>query len=126
MLSGSFFTIGNSTVEGDKMTTHFYLNPSHEIFAGHFPGMPVVPGVCMVEMLKEVMEEVIGVKTKLKKAGNIKFLHVLDPNVYPEVMAELKVQDAQGDYTLSARIFFNDIIFLKMDAVFCAEVHIAN
>ena len=28
------------------------LNPQHAIYNGHFPQQPVVPGVCMLQMIK--------------------------------------------------------------------------
>ena len=38
-----------STVEelipGESIVTTFYVDPTREIFAGHFPGDPVLPGV---------------------------------------------------------------------------------
>lgn len=100
------------------MITTLLINADHEIFKGHFPGMPVVPGVCMVEMIKEILEEVVGKKTNLKKAGTIKFLHVLDPNIYPEINAEVKVKVLASGWNISAKLFKDKLVFFKMDAGF--------
>lgn len=121
MLAGSFFKMNHTVIAGEKLNTVLHLLPSHEIFKGHFPGMPVVPGVCMVEMMKEILEEVVGKKTKMKKAGNIKFLHVLDPNAYPEIEAELKIKESENTFIVTAKIHKGDLVFFKMDAVFVAE-----
>lgn len=118
MLTGSFCTLTNSLIQGDQMTTTLTINADHEIFQGHFPGMPVVPGVCMVEMIKEILEEVVGMKTDLNKAGNIKFLHVLDPNVHAQINAEIKVKELPHGWNVSAKLFKEDIVFFKMDAGF--------
>ncbi len=118
MLTGSFCTLKNSLIQGDQMITTLLINADHEIFQGHFPGMPVVPGVCMVEMIKEILEEVVGKKTNLKKAGNIKFLHVLDPNIYPEISAEVKVKELVSGWNISAKLFKDELVFFKMDAGF--------
>ena len=36
-------------VAGERITASFYVDPSREIFKGHFPGNPVLPGVYTVE-----------------------------------------------------------------------------
>ncbi len=118
MLSGSFFRIENLTIEEGRVSAHLHLDASHIIFSGHFPGLPVVPGVCMVQMIKEVFEEVLGQKTKLASARNIKFLHVLDPSVYREVHTEIQFKENLAGFSLAAKIHLDQTIFFKMDAVF--------
>jgi len=117
MLSDSFFKINSLVQEKNTVTAHLFLNAAHVIFDGHFPGMPVVPGVCMVEMIKEIFEEVIGQKTKLKSSRHIKFLNVLNPIVHAEVVAEINYGENLEGYTLVAKIYAGDISFFKMDSV---------
>jgi 3-hydroxyacyl-[acyl-carrier-protein] dehydratase len=61
------------------------INPDHNIFKGHFPGQPVVPGVTYIEMIREIMELVIKKKIFLKEASNIKFLSITNPVLNPEL-----------------------------------------
>ena len=53
----SLYTIKRMLREGDsnKLSAMIRLNPSHEIFKGHFPGNPILPGVCVVQILKEIL-----------------------------------------------------------------------
>ena len=118
MLAGSFFRIENLIVEEGRVSASLHLEPSHVIFNGHFPGLPVVPGVCMIQIVKEVLEQVLDRQTNLKSARNIKFLNVLNPNVHPEVLIELTFRENAEHFNLTARIYFESIIFFKMDAVF--------
>jgi len=118
MLAGSFFTIENLVVDGNKVSARFRLEPSHIIFGGHFPARPVMPGVCMVQMIKEVLELVLDRKTQLKSARNIKFLNVLDPNVYPEVLTEMNFILNHETVDVSAKIYLDSTVFFKMDAGF--------
>ena len=52
MLKNDFFTFTALQLEGDMVTTNIELNAAHSIFKGHFPGQPIVPGVCMMQMVK--------------------------------------------------------------------------
>jgi 3-hydroxyacyl-[acyl-carrier-protein] dehydratase len=81
MLQESFFQFTTPQTDGNTSTTTITLNAGHQIFEGHFPGQPVVPGVCMMQMVKEVLENIVGTKTKLVKAGDMKFLAILNPQV---------------------------------------------
>jgi len=56
------------------------LNPSHQIFEGHFPGFPILPGVCMMQMVKEITEKLQGKKLQLVNASYLKFLQPINPN----------------------------------------------
>lgn len=40
-------------VPGESIRTTFWVDPEREIFAGHFPGDPVLPGVYTVECMAQ-------------------------------------------------------------------------
>jgi len=58
---------------------HISIDPGHDIFNGHFPGQPVVPGVCMIQIVKELLEAQWGRSLLLQDAGQVKFLQLLQP-----------------------------------------------
>lgn len=55
------------------------LNGVHPIFAVHFPGQPITPGVCLVKLIGELMERKTGRRLELEKIVNLKFVHPLMP-----------------------------------------------
>lgn len=80
MLEGLYTCIATS---GD--TTHFEaevsLNACHPLFAGHFPGRPVLPGVCQIHIVKELVERHIGRSLSYLSVRELKFLSpVVPPN----------------------------------------------
>ena len=104
ILLGSFFNIISSEVKAGKMVADLEIDPSHPIFAGHFPGQPVVPGVCLMEMTREVFEELTGIAVRIPEASHIKFLTVLDPRVHHRVCLSVEYTARGIDSTISAVI----------------------
>ena len=43
-------------VPGERILAHFYIDPSREIFTGHFPEEPVLPGVYSVECMAQAAD----------------------------------------------------------------------
>jgi len=81
MLKGSLYSVVSVTQGEVNITAELLLNKDNDIFKGHFPGQPVLPGACMLQILKEVLEDALNKKFRLKKADQIKFLLSVDPGV---------------------------------------------
>ena len=45
--------VAASELVGTEVVAHFYTRPDMEIFKGHFPGNPVLPGVVQIEMIAQ-------------------------------------------------------------------------
>ena len=61
------------------------LNPQHPVYAGHFPQRPVVPGVCMLQIIKECLERICRTSLQYKQIASCKFLSAINPNEKPEL-----------------------------------------
>jgi 3-hydroxyacyl-[acyl-carrier-protein] dehydratase len=81
MLLGDFFTITETHNEANTYTATIIFNPKHAIYDGHFPGQPVVPGVCQTQILLETMSLFLSQKVAIKHAHMIKFLQLINPNI---------------------------------------------
>ncbi len=70
------------------------LNPSHNIFEGHFPDTPVVPGVCTMDMVKRCCCEVLNEEVRFDYIKEVKFLATILPTEHREleVVIEFKAQ----------------------------------
>ena len=84
MLLNDFFKIMNID-SAEKYTINIELNPKHKIFQGHFPGNPVVPGVCLTQMVKETAEQISNKKLTMVTGDNLKFTAILNPEVNQSV-----------------------------------------
>jgi 3-hydroxyacyl-[acyl-carrier-protein] dehydratase len=80
MLKDDFFTISSLQKENNYFNIVLELNAKHKIFEGHFPGQPVMPGACLLQMVKEITEDILHKKIQLVKADTLKFLQVINPH----------------------------------------------
>ena len=106
MLLNDFFKI-TSIENAEKHIASIELNPKHQIFNGHFPGNPVVPGVCLTQMVKEVVEHITQKKLWMVTGDNLKFTAILNPGIQPNVILTVGIKnkengDLQADATVTA------------------------
>lgn len=127
MLHKSFYTLLRIDIKAEeevlkKFHTSVAFIPSHPIFAGHFPGNPVVPGVCQVEMIREIAMEILKKPLFLGKSDNIKFLSMINPIIHPilDVDLDIKIR-SDHEYDIAAVIRSEELIFLKFKGTFQTE-----
>ena len=122
MLVNDFFTVSKLEEEGFEIRAELVINANHKIFEGHFPGHPVVPGVCMMQMVKEIIEKIIGEKTDLVRAGEMKFLAIINPKENNMIRATLKYNiEENGNMAVSATLFKESLIHFKFKGLFALQ-----
>jgi 3-hydroxyacyl-[acyl-carrier-protein] dehydratase len=124
MLSANFFSIQSFTSDESEATQLKYhavvsLNASHPIYGGHFPGNPVVPGVCQVQMVKELVEKAVNRVLTLFESDNIKFLSMINPQLNPLLEFDILIKPV-GDqqFSATATIGSGSSVFLKFKGKF--------
>lgn len=124
ILAGDFFYIKTLEQEGGKINARLEINTRHKIFDGHFPGQPVVPGVCMMQMIKEILEQALARPTQLATADRLKFLTVLVPTDGNKINAEIKyIVGEDGGVRVVASLVNDGVVYFKMSGVFVLEEH---
>ena len=119
ILEGDFYTVNNPLTEDDSIQAVLNINKEHAIFKGHFPGQPVVPGVCMMQIVKELIQKTTGKSLRLLHGLDLKFLSVIDPEKNNIVSAQANYTIlATGDINVTARLFLNETTFFKFKGVF--------
>ena len=90
------------------------LNPFCVIYQAHFPGEPITPGVCIVQIGKEVIEDLLleqssaSRRLEIIKAKNIKFLSVISPNETPILTYQVrKLGFSDDNMTIETQIVVN-------------------
>ena len=118
MLHPELYTFSPLKIDGDRFTTTISLNSAHPIFKGHFPGQPVLPGVCMMQMVKEIAENQLSKKLRLQKAAELKFLSFIDPAAHSSIQMELVIKLADEEVKIVAKLLNEDTTFFKFNGSF--------
>jgi len=101
------------------LTATISLNSQHDIFKGHFPGNPVLPGVCHIEIICGLLQSAFGPSFTLSKAKNIKFLNVVQPEVHPKLIYQLSITSEENAKSVSGSSKFPDgTVNLKFSGIF--------
>ena len=105
-----FFQISDLKSEPGQIRCVVRFHAGHELFQGHFPNQPVVPGVCSMALVKNLLEAAVGGPLLLQRSGNVKFLQLLLPHNEPEVSIAFEQKEtgiqANATFTLEEKAVF--------------------
>ncbi|HEY5326137.1 MAG TPA: hypothetical protein VIJ27_03995 [Mucilaginibacter sp.] len=95
------------------------INKDCDIFKGHFPDQPIVPGACMLQIVKEVLEEALDASLRLKKADHLKFMVMVDPGDTSAVQLDIGYEIIEdGDISLVAKLMSGEVVCFKFQGRF--------
>ena len=120
MLRGILYEL----VRADALGATVRLLPESAVYRGHFPGYPITPGVCLVQIALELIEEMADQvghdenkvrvghdgKPRLVAAKNIKFTNP----VIPEEGMELRFNLSGKDGNWSVEVYEGEVLSAKM------------
>ncbi len=112
-----FYTITKIESQTNTACIEVALNPAHAVYNGHFPGMPVVPGVCTLMMVKSCFERWKGKRFVFRLLNSCKFLTAIRPEQNRLLTIKLEEQERpDGLWGMSAQIYAGDQLVFKLKA----------
>ncbi len=118
MLNDNLYRTDSFSYQEEKIEAEISIDIHHKIFEGHFPGQPVLPGVCMIQIVKELVEKAMNKKLWMVAASQCKFISLADPtkgNQY-QITIECSHQAHQTD--VSAIFKNSEAVILKMKCTY--------
>lgn len=118
MLLNNFFDILEESQTGEEgLVTKVKFRKDHPIFKGHFPSNPVVPGVCLIQIIKELVEKNQNKDLRLTRADNVKFLNMVNPEETDTASFELTIKQSEN-IVVKANLISEGKVFLKFSGTF--------
>ncbi|MFK5854920.1 MAG: 3-hydroxyacyl-ACP dehydratase [Bacteroidota bacterium] len=119
MLIKDFYNTTNITFNISGFEAIIELNTNHEVYKGHFPEQPVVPGVIQLQIAKELLEDVMQAKLMMEKVTQAKYLNLITPKETPELNFIFKNSTTDDNkIKTNVNIGTSDVIFTKAKLVF--------
>lgn len=116
-LMNDFYSIVDESSCDGTYKCQLKMNAQHGLYKVHFPGNPVTPGVCLVQMATEILERKYDKKFQLSEAVNIKFRKTVVPEDEPTfVFNKLVFEDDL--LKASVTIEDNENQFVKMSLIY--------
>lgn len=109
-LLSDFYTELSSTYTSENASEfkcHVRLNAEHPVYKGHFPQIPIAPGVCLTQMIKEILMDKFQKELFMNSGDNIKFLAMINPKETPELEITFAVKKTDNGLDVST-VYTND------------------
>ena len=117
----NFYTESSSTYtfeNNNSFNSVIELNSEHGIYKGHFPQVPVAPGVCLIQTIKEILMEKFQKKLILVEGNNIKFLSMINPRETSQFQIDFIVKQFDTIIDINANYINSGKIFIKFKGKF--------
>lgn len=119
VLKDFYKVLSEEKITDSKYTITILVNEKHDVFKGHFPGNPIMPGVCMIQIIKEITEKITESTLMIQTLSNVKFMALINPEATPELRLELDIVTTEDDLVkVKNTTYFNDTVALKLSNVY--------
>ncbi|WP_298474468.1 3-hydroxyacyl-ACP dehydratase [uncultured Maribacter sp.] len=118
MLIEGLYTIEDFVTDDNTINATIKIYKEHDVFKGHFPNNPVMPGVCMIQIIKELTEKATEKQLFLSVSSNIKFMAIINPEKNDTLQLTLVLKHEEGIVKVKNTTSFEDTLALKLSATF--------
>ena len=113
----NYYSIMSETIGDLSGRFTVCMNADCKVYEGHFPGSPVSPGVCNIEMLLECAERVLQFPLRMTKLNRCRLTTLITPLAHPQLDIQIDLRPKeQGLYLLNASIGRGEDTYLTLKA----------
>ena len=119
-LINSLYKVVAKNVVDSTLRYDILLDANHFIYQAHFPGEPITPGVCIIQIAKELLEEHLNQKFNIKMIKNVKFLNVISPVERPQityVFEKMTVDDTTKTCQAQVQVLSDETSMVKLSFI---------
>lgn len=118
MLIKELYSIQSFKETDGSVEASVKLNKDHEVFKGHFPGNPIMPGVCTIQLVKELTEKALDKELFLSVVSNVKFMAIINPKKNETIQVLLNILEEDGAVKVKNTVSYDDTLAIKLSATF--------
>lgn len=109
-----------SPISEIMVTCDIQINCKSEIFNGHFPGQPILPGVCTLHIIKDCLSNIRQCNIVISGMSQCKFVGMVDPRIENNLKIDINYLSSSNDipFCVSAIVRASERIILKLKGEF--------
>lgn len=104
-IKDNYYRIDEQRTEGTDTVFRITLLPACEVYRGHFPGRPVCPGVCNIQVVKECAEQLTGQSLFIGRLKQCRLTAIATPDACRQLDIRLTVTPSSEGLTVAARMY---------------------
>lgn len=104
LLENKYYRWVSQTIEGENALFRVHLLPECEVYRGHFPGNPVCPGICNVELIKECAMRLAGKNLRIKTLIQCRLTALASPTSCQEFDVHIQALSTENGFQVRAMI----------------------
>ena len=116
----SLYSIVSKNITDSSIRYDILFDASHFIYQAHFPEEPITPGVCIIQIAKELMENHLHQMLSIKTLKNVKFLNVISPVEIPQVTFEFEkiiIDNHTKTIKMQSQILSEEVLLAKLSII---------
>jgi 3-hydroxyacyl-[acyl-carrier-protein] dehydratase len=107
---------------GEILNASVMIVRDHPVFDGHFPGNPILPGVCTLQIAGELLSKYLDQKLMLIKSDNIKFMSLVIPDEDTILNFEISLGNKEENIlSVKCTVTSNEVDVLKMKGSYLCQ-----
>ena len=103
-LQDDLYTVMKETLDDNGWQCEIALNPTCFIYQAHFPGEPITPGACLLQIAKELLEDHLHLSLSIDYIKDVKFISVVTPEETPIIVYRFQSVNETGDSEVKAKV----------------------
>ena len=105
MIDNYYSVLSCTTTDHRTGVVSVHLNAGCCVYEGHFPGNPVSPGVCNINMIRECAELISQCKLRIVRVKQCRLTTLVTPLTHPQIDVTIDLQEQEdGAFRLNASI----------------------
>jgi len=122
LFEGKLYEIRNMEYAGGILRVSIVILRDHPVFDGHFPGNPILPGVCSIQITGELLSKYLSQKIMLIKSENIKFMSLVVPSENTILNYEISFSTKEENIlSIKCNVTSNEMEVLKMKGSYLCQ-----
>ncbi len=107
---------------GETLHVSILIIRDHLVFKGHFPDNPVLPGVCTLHIIGELLSKYLDLKLRLVKSDSIKFINLVVPVENTILDYKFSISNKEENIvSVKCSVTNNEVEILKMKGSYLCQ-----